>query len=164
MTPNTPPALTTLTEDELLLRESVRAFADSEIRPQVHGMDDRQTIPRTLIDALFALGVMGVEIPDEFGGGNASLFHSVLAVEALSRVDPSIGVLVDVQNTLVINAVLRWGDDALKSRYLPRLASDTIGAYALSEASSGSDAFALKTRAVRHNKDFELTGRKLWIT
>jgi len=164
MTPNTPPALTTLTEDELLLRESVRAFADSEIRPQVHGMDDRQTIPRTLIDALFALGVMGVEIPDEFGGGNANLFHSVLAVEALSRVDPSIGVLVDVQNTLVINAVLRWGDDALKSRYLPRLASDTIGAYALSEASSGSDAFALKTRAVRHNKDFELTGRKLWIT
>lgn len=164
MTPNTPPALTTLTEDELLLRESVRAFADSEIRPQVHGMDDRQTIPRTLIDALFALGVMGVEIPDEFGGGNASLFHSVLAVEALSRVDPSIGVLVDVQNTLVINAVLRWGDHALKSRYLPRLASDTIGAYALSEASSGSDAFALKTRAVRHNKDFELTGRKLWIT
>ena len=114
--------------------------------------------------ALAALGVMGVEIPDEFGGGNAYLFHSVLAVEALSRVDPSIGVLVDVQNTLVINAVLRWGDDALKSRYLPRLASDTIGAYALSEASSGSDAFALKTRAVRHNKDFELTGRKLWIT
>lgn len=164
MTPNTPPALTTLTEDELLLRESVRAFADTEIRPQVHEMDDRQTIPRNLIDALFALGVMGVEIPDEFGGGNASLFHSVLAVEALSRVDPSIGVLVDVQNTLVINAVLRWGDDALKSKYLPRLASDTIGAYALSEASSGSDAFALKTRAVRHNKDFELTGRKLWIT
>ena len=164
MTPNTPPALTTLTEDELLLRESVRAFADTEIRPQVHEMDDRQTIPRNLIDALFALGVMGVEIPDEFGGGNASLFHSVLAVEALSRVDPSIGVLVDVQNTLVINAVLRWGDHALKSRYLPRLASDTIGAYALSEASSGSDAFALKTRAVRHNKDFELTGRKLWIT
>ena len=164
MTPNTPPALTTLTEDELLLRESVRAFADTEIRPQVHEMDDRQTIPRTLLDALFALGVMGVEIPDEFGGGNASLFHSVLAVEALSRVDPSIGVLVDVQNTLVINAVLRWGDDALKSKYLPRLASDTIGAYALSEASSGSDAFALKTRAVRHNKDFELTGRKLWIT
>ena len=164
MTPNTPPALTTLTEDELLLRDSVRAFADTEIRPQVHEMDDRQTIPRNLIDALFALGVMGVEIPDEFGGGNASLFHSVLAVEALSRVDPSIGVLVDVQNTLVINAVLRWGDHALKSRYLPRLASDTIGAYALSEASSGSDAFALKTRAVRHNKDFELTGRKLWIT
>ena len=164
MTPNTPPALTTLTEDELLLRESVRAFADTEIRPQVHEMDDRQTIPRTLLDALFALGVMGVEIPDEFGGGNASFFHSVLAVEALSRVDPSIGVLVDVQNTLVINAVLRWGDDALKSKYLPRLASDTIGAYALSEASSGSDAFALKTRAVRHNKDFELTGRKLWIT
>ena len=164
MTPNTPRALTTLTGDELLLRESVRAFADTESRPQVHEMDNRQTIPRSLLDALFALGVMGVEIPNEFGGGNASLFHSVLAVEALSRVDPSIGVLVDVQNTLVINAVLRWGDDALKSRYLPRLASDTIGAYALSEASSGSDAFALKTRAVRHNKDFELTGRKLWIT
>jgi alkylation response protein AidB-like acyl-CoA dehydrogenase len=164
MTANTPPALTTLTEDELLFRDSVRAFADAEIGPQVHEMDDRQTIPRTLLDALFALGVMGVEIPNEFGGGNASLFHSVLAVEALSRVDPSIGVLIDVQNTLVINAVLRWGDDALKSRYLPRLASDTIGAYALSEASSGSDAFALKTRAVRHNKDFELTGRKLWIT
>ena len=163
-TPDTPRALTTLTEDELLLRDTVRAFADAEIRPQVREMDERQTIPRTLIEALFALGVMGVEIPDKFGGGNASLFHAVLAVEALSRVDPSIGVLVDVQNTLVINAVLRWGDDALKSRYLPRLASDTVGAYALSEASSGSDAFALKTHAVLHNNDFELTGRKLWIT
>ncbi|MEE3138730.1 MAG: acyl-CoA dehydrogenase family protein [Acidobacteriota bacterium] len=163
-TTDTPRALTALTEDELLLRDSVRTFAEAEIRPQVREMDERQTISRTLIDALFALGVMGIEIPDKLGGGNASLFHAVLAVEALSRVDPSIGVLVDVQNTLVINAVLRWGDDALKSRYLPRLASDTVGAYALSEASSGSDAFALKTHAVRHNNDFELTGRKLWIT
>ena len=125
-TPDTPQALTVLTEDELLLRDSVRTFADAEIRPQVREMDERQTISRTLIEALFTLGVMGVEIPDKFGGGNASLFHAVLAVEALSRVDPSIGVLVDVQNTLVINAVLRWGDDALKSRYLPRLASDTV--------------------------------------
>ncbi|HYM26109.1 MAG TPA: acyl-CoA dehydrogenase family protein, partial [Vicinamibacterales bacterium] len=109
-------------------------------------------------------GVMGIEIPDSYGGGGAKFFHAVLAVEALSRVDPSIGVLVDVQNTLVINALLRWGGDDLKRRYLPKLASDTIGAYALSEAGSGSDAFAMATRAIPRGDDYVITGRKLWIT
>ncbi len=107
---------------------------------------------------------MGIEVPEAFGGGGASFFHAVLAVEALSRVDPSIGVLVDVQNTLVINALARWGSDDIKRRYLPRLASTTVGAYCLSEAGSGSDAFALQTRAVAVEDGYRLTGRKLWIT
>ena len=121
-------------------------------------------MPPALIDKLFDLGVMGIEIPESYGGGGASFFHSVLAVEALSRVDPSIGVLVDVQNTLVINALLRWGNEDIKQRYLPKLAADTIGAYALSEAGSGSDAFAMTTRATERDGDWVLTGRKLWIT
>ena len=162
--PDTLPPLTTLTEDERLLRNSVRAFANAEIRPQVRQMDERQTIPRVLLDGLFALGVMGLEIPDEFGGGNARFFHATLVVEALARVDPSVAVLVDVQNTLVNNAVLRWGDEGLKSRYLSRLATDTIGAYALSEAGSGSDAFALASRGIERGDGFDLTGKKLWIT
>ena len=130
-------------------------------------MDEDAQIPRALIDMLFSLGVMGIEIPDAYGGGQASFFHSVLAVEALSRVDPSVGVLVDVQNTLVINAILRWGSDELKQRYLPMLATRAVGAYALSEAGSGSDAFALSTRAVERAGSsgvWMLTGRKLWIT
>jgi alkylation response protein AidB-like acyl-CoA dehydrogenase len=117
-----------------------------------------------LIEKLFALGVMGIEIPDSYGGGGASFFHSVLAVEALSRVDPSVGVMVDVQNTLVINALLRWGNDDIKTRFLPKMATSLIGAYALSEAGSGSDAFALTTRAVERDGEWVLTGRKLWIT
>src|SRR5881396_3239879 len=132
--------LTTLAEDERLLRDSVYEFADKEIRPLVRQMDEHAKFAPALIDKLFALGVMGIEIPDSYGGGGASFFHSVLAVEALSRVDPSIGVLVDVQNTLVINALLRWGTDDQKRRYLPKLAAGTIGAYALSEAGSGSEA------------------------
>src|SRR6266581_7897124 len=124
------PALTILSEDERLFRDSVYEFADREIRPLVREMDDHAKIPRALIDKLFGLGVMGIEIPDSFGGGGASFFHSALAVEALSRVDPSIGVLVDVQNTLVINALLRWGSDDIKRRYLPKMASAAIGAYA----------------------------------
>src|SRR5262249_47749495 len=135
------PALTTLNEDEDLFRDSVYEFADREIRPLVREMDEHAKIPRELITKLFDLGVMGIEIPEPFGGGGASFFHAALAVEALSRVDPSLGVLVDVQNTLVINALLRWGSDDITRRYLPRLAADTVGAYALSEAGSGSDAF-----------------------
>jgi alkylation response protein AidB-like acyl-CoA dehydrogenase len=156
--------LTTLADDERLFRDSVYEFADREIRPLVRDMDEHAKIAPALVDKLFALGVMGIEIPDSFGGGGATFFHSVLAVEALSRVDPSIGVLVDVQNTLVINALLRWGSDDVKQRYLPKMATDTIGAYALSEAGSGSDAFAMTTRAAECDGDWVLTGRKLWIT
>jgi alkylation response protein AidB-like acyl-CoA dehydrogenase len=159
------PALTSLSEDERLLRDSVYEFADREIRQLVREMDEQAKIPRPLIDKLFALGVMGIEIPESHGGGGASFFHAVLAVEALSRVDPSIGVLVDVQNTLVVNALIRWGSEDQKRLYLPRLASASVGAYALSEAGSGSDAFAMASRAVRHSSgDWVLTGRKLWIT
>jgi len=157
-------ALTSLSEDEVLFRDSVYEFADREIRPLVREMDEHAKIAPALIDKLFDLGVMGIEIPDSFGGGGASFFHAALAVEALSRVDPSIGVLVDVQNTLVINALLRWGNDELRRRYLPRMATSTIGAYALSEAGSGSDAFAMATRATERGGDWVLTGRKLWIT
>jgi alkylation response protein AidB-like acyl-CoA dehydrogenase len=127
-------------------------------------MDEHAKIPRELVNRLFDLGVMGIEIPESYGGSGGTFFHAVLAVEELSRVDPSVGVLVDVQNTLVINALLRWGSDDIKRRYLPRLASNTVGAYALSEAGSGSDAFALTTSARRDGEGFILNGRKLWIT
>ena len=159
-----PAPLTRLAEDEALFRDSVLEFAAREVKPLVREMDDHAKMPRGLIDRLFELGVMGIEIPDTHGGAGGTFFHSVLAVEALSTVDPSVGVLVDVQNTLVINALLRWGSDAQKSLYLPQLAARAVGAYALSEAGSGSDAFALTTRAVESGGDFVLTGRKLWIT
>jgi alkylation response protein AidB-like acyl-CoA dehydrogenase len=157
-------ALTSLTDDEVLFRNSVYEFADRDIRPLVRTMDDEAKMPRDLIDRLFALGVMGIEIPDESGGSGATFFHSILAIEALARVDPSVSVLVDVHNTLVINAVLRWGNDQQKRTILPRLAEKTVGAYALSEAGSGSDAFALTTRATARGSDYMLNGRKLWIT
>jgi alkylation response protein AidB-like acyl-CoA dehydrogenase len=156
--------LTTLSDDEALFRDSVYEFADREIRPHVRAMDEQAHVPRPLIDRLFALGVMGIEIPEAQGGAGAGFFHAVLAVEALSRVDPSIGVLADVHNTLVINALLRWGSDDLRGRCLPKLAAGSIGAYALSEAGSGSDAFALTTRAVEDGDGYVLSGRKLWIT
>jgi len=156
--------LTVLAEDERIFRESVREFAEAQVRPLVREMDEQAKIPRSLVDRLFDLGVMGVEVPEAFGGSGGRFFHSVLAVEELSRVDPSVGVLVDVQNTLVINALLRWGTDDLRTRYLPRLAAQAVGAYALSEAGSGSDAFALTTRATDAGDDYVLTGRKLWIT
>ncbi len=156
--------LTSLSEDELLLRDSVYEFADREIRPLVREMDEHAKMPRALLTQLFDLGVMGIEIPEAYGGSGGTFFHSVLAVEALSRVDPSVGVVVDVQNTLVVNALLRWATDAQKQQYLTKLASGTIGAYALSEAGSGSDAFALTTRAVKTDTGYRLTGRKLWIT
>jgi acyl-CoA dehydrogenase len=158
------PPLTSLSADEALFRDSVYEFADREIRPLVRDMDEHAKIPRELIDKLFELGVMGIEIAETFGGAGATFFHAILAVEALSRVDPSVGVLVDVQNTLVINALNRWGGEDLKRRYLTKLAHGSVGAYALSEASSGSDAFALTTRAVGQGDEFILTGRKLWIT
>ena len=159
-----PQPLTLLAEDERIFRDSVREFAEGQVRPLVREMDEHAKIPKTLVTQLFDLGVMGIEIPDSYGGSGGTFFHSVLAVEELSRVDPSIGVLVDVQNTLVVNAFTRWGNDEIKQRYLTRLAADTVGAYALSEAGSGSDAFALTTRAREDGDDYVLTGRKLWIT
>ncbi|MGE0462115.1 MAG: acyl-CoA dehydrogenase [Vicinamibacterales bacterium] len=159
-----PPALTRLAEDEALFRDSVYEFADKEVRPLSREMDEHAKMSRELIDKLFDLGVMGIEVPETHAGAGASFFHSVLAVEALSRVDPSVGVLVDVQNTLVINAILRWGNEQIRHRYLPKLASSVVGAYCLSEAGSGSDAFALATRAVERGDGYAITGRKLWIT
>jgi alkylation response protein AidB-like acyl-CoA dehydrogenase len=156
--------LTTLADDERLFRESVREFAEAQIGPLVREMDEQAKIPQSLLGRLFDLGIMGIEVPESYGGAGARFFHSVLAVEELSRVDPSIGVLVDVQNTLVVNALLRWGSEDVKRRFLPRLASDTVGAYALSEAGSGSDAFALAARAREDRDDYVLSGRKLWIT
>src|SRR3954465_8379267 len=156
--------LTVFAEDEAIFRDSVREFAEAQVRPLVREMDEHAKIPRALVDKLFELGVMAIEIPESYGGAGASFFHSVLAVEEFSRVDPSIGVLVDVQNTLVVNAFLRWGSDEIKRRYLPKLASTTGGAYALSEAGSGSDAFALTTRAREDGDGYLINGRKLWIT
>ena len=156
--------LTVFAEDEAIFRDSVREFAEAQVRPLVREMDEHAKIPRELVDKLFDLGVMAIEIPETYGGAGASFFHAVLAVEELSRVDPSVGVLVDVQNTLVVNAFLRWGNEDLKRRYLTRMASDTVGAYALSEAGSGSDAFALTTRAREDGDSYVITGRKLWIT
>ncbi|MEX0837387.1 MAG: acyl-CoA dehydrogenase family protein, partial [Gemmatimonadota bacterium] len=158
------PALTTLTEEEGMFKEAVRDFARSEIAPKVMEMDEAQKMDRGIIDQLFELGLMGIEVPEAHGGTGADFFTSVLVVEELSKVDPSIGVLVDVQNTLVINAILRWGNDEQKARIFPRLASDTVGAYALSEAGSGSDAFALSCRAAQDGDDWVINGQKLWIT
>ncbi|PYR90658.1 MAG: acyl-CoA dehydrogenase [Acidobacteria bacterium] len=160
--------LTLLAEDERIFRDSVREFAEAQVRPLVREMDEHAKIPRALVDKLFDLGVMAIEIPETYGGTGATFFHSVLAVEELSRVDPSVGVLVDVQNTLVVNALMRWGSDDIKRRYLTKMAASSVGAYALSEAGSGSDAFALATRG-REVRDadgdgYVLTGRKLWIT
>ena len=156
--------LTVLAEDEQLLRDSVLEFADQRVRPLVREMDEHAKMPRDLVDDLFGLGIMGIEIPEAFGGAGARFFHSVLAVEALSQVDPSVGLLVDVQNTLVTNALLRWGNDDVKQRFLPALASKTVGAYALSESGSGSDAFAMAARATAADGGFVVNGRKLWIT
>src|SRR5687768_16498908 len=158
------PPLTVLTEDEHLLRQSVREFAESYVRPLVREMDEQAQFPKTLIDELFKLGVMAVEVPEVHGGAGGTFFHSVIVVEELSRVDPSVAVMVDVQNTLVINAMMHWGTPGLLNRVLPRLASSTVGAYALSEAGSGSDAFALQTRARQTETGYVLNGRKLWIT
>ncbi len=164
LTPQRSLPLTDLSEDEAMFRDQVRQFAEERVRPLVAQMDKDAQIPRTLIDECFELGIMGVEIPDEHGGAGATFFMSTLVVEELARVDASVAVLVDVQNTLVNNALLRWGSEDQKSRYFPKLAADWVGAYALSEAGSGSDAFALACRATDRGDHFELTGRKLWIT
>jgi short/branched chain acyl-CoA dehydrogenase len=157
-------ALTTLGEEERQFQEMVRGFAEEKVRPRVEKMDHDARLDPALIEEVFDLGVMGIEIPEEHGGAGASFFMSILAVEELSRVDPSVGVFVDVQNTLVNNALLRWATDEQKSRYLPKLARETVGAYALSEPASGSDAFALATRATLDGDSYRLNGRKLWIT
>lgn len=147
-----------------MFRAAVREFSRAEIAPHVREMDARGEFRKDLLDKLFALGLMGIEIPEEYGGQGGTFFQSVLAVEEMSAVDPAAAVIVDVQNTLVANALLRWGSQEQKRRYLPRLAEDTVGAYALSEAASGSDAFALQTRATPVADGFRLSGRKLWIT
>ena len=159
-----PLALTQLGEDELMFRKTVREIALEEIAPLAREMDETQQMNAGLIRKLFELGLMGIEIPEEYGGAAGNFFEAILAVEEISAVDPSVGVLVDVQNTLCINALIRWANKDQKRRYLPRLAADTIGAYALSEAASGSDAFALEMRATMRGDDFVLNGQKLWIT
>jgi alkylation response protein AidB-like acyl-CoA dehydrogenase len=158
------PPLSAISEDEHSFRQLVREFAEERVRPLVTSMDRDAAIPRALIDACFDLGLMGVEIPERYGGAGATFFMSILAVEELARVDASVAVLVDVQNTLVNNAILRFGNETVQARYFPKLATKWVGAYALSEAGSGSDAFALACRAVDKGDHYELTGRKLWIT
>lgn len=158
------PALTVLSEDESMFRDAVRDFAEAEVAPLAGPMDAAQEFDRGLLDQLFGMGLMGIEIPEQFGGAGLNFFTSVLVVEELSRIDPSVGVLVDVQNTLVINAIKRWATDEQKAAWFPRLAADTVGAYALSEAGSGSDAFALACRAEQDGDDWVLQGQKLWIT
>jgi alkylation response protein AidB-like acyl-CoA dehydrogenase len=156
--------LTTLSEDEEMFRASVREFAEGELRKRVEPMEEQGQLDPSLIKQCFELGLMGIETPEEFGGAGGSFFQAILAVEELSRVDASVGVFVDVQNTLVNNALLRWANPEQKQKYLSQLASEKVGAYALSEAGSGSDAFALQTRAVDSDDHFILNGRKLWIT
>jgi len=156
--------LTTLSEDEQMFRASVREFAEGELRPRVEEMDEHAKFDPKLIQLCFDLGLMGIETPEEFGGAGASFFTSILAVEELSRVDASVGVFVDVQNTLVNNALIHWGNVEQKKKYLPQLASERVGAYALSEAGSGSDAFAMQTRAVDKGDHYLINGQKLWIT
>ncbi len=160
----TPPPLVALTEDEVLFRDNVRRFAEDKIRPLVREMDEKSVFDEGLIRQFFELGLMGIEVPEQYGGGAGSFFEAVLAVEEVSRVDASAGVVVDVQNTLVNTALLTFATEEQKKRYLPRTTRDLLGAYALSEAGSGSDAFALQTRAELRGDEFVLNGRKLWIT
>ena len=158
------PPLTELSQEEKFFRDTVRQFAEQEIAPLVRRMDEEQHFDPALLRRLFEMGLMGIAVPEEYGGSGGTCFDSVLAIEMLSAVDPAVAVLVDVQNTLVINALVRWGAEAQKRRYLPRLAADYAGAYALSEAGSGSDAFALQTHAEFRGNTWILNGRKLWIT
>jgi alkylation response protein AidB-like acyl-CoA dehydrogenase len=159
-----PTPLNSLTDDEILFRDNIHQFAEEKVRPLVKEMDEKGVFDHDLVQQFFQLGLMGIEIPEQYGGGAGTFFEAILAVEELSRVDASAGVVVDVQNTLVNNALLRWGNEDQRRRYLPKMASDTVGAYALSEAGSGSDAFALQTKAELKGGDYVLNGRKLWIT
>src|SRR6202046_2892240 len=154
-----PIALTQLGDDEQMFRDTVRRFAAEQIGPLVRSMDESQQMDAGLVKKLFELGLMGIEIPEEYGGAGGSFFNAILAVEEISAVDPSVGVMVDVQNTLCVNALVRWANEDQKKKYLTRLATDTIGSYALSEASSGSDAFALQARAGRGGGDYVLKGK-----
>jgi butyryl-CoA dehydrogenase/short/branched chain acyl-CoA dehydrogenase len=163
-TPETIPPLTSLTEDETLLRDTVRQFAQQEIAPHVREMDEAQHLDEGILRQLFELGLMAIEAPMELGGAGASFFSAVLAVEEISRVDPAVAVIVDVQNTLAVNALLRWATPEQQRLYLPRMAQQTVCAYALSEAGSGSDAFSLSTQARADGDNFVLNGRKLWIS
>jgi butyryl-CoA dehydrogenase/short/branched chain acyl-CoA dehydrogenase len=156
--------LTQLSEEEELFYSTVRRFAEEMIAPVVRTMDDEQQFAAGLVDKIFDLGLMGIEIPEDLGGSGGSFFDAVLAIEAISMVDPAVAVLVDVHNTLVINAIRRWATDAQQRKWLPKLASGTVGAYALSEAGSGSDAFGLQTRAEEAANGYRLNGRKLWIS
>jgi butyryl-CoA dehydrogenase/short/branched chain acyl-CoA dehydrogenase len=156
--------LTSFSEDEILFRENVHQFAEEKVRPLAREMDEKGVFDKSLIEQFFQLGLMGIEVPEQFGGAGGKFFEAILAVEELSRADASAGVVVDVQNTLVNNALVRWANTEQKRKYLSRMASDTVGAYALSEAGSGSDAFALQTRAELKGSDYVLNGRKLWIT
>ncbi|MBA2459618.1 MAG: acyl-CoA dehydrogenase [Gemmatimonadales bacterium] len=158
------PALTTLSEEESMFRDAVRDFAESEIRPHVQAMDEAAQFRADLIPRFFELGLMGIEIPEQLGGAGGTIFMAVLAIEELARVDASAAIYVDVHNTLVNNALLRWADAEQHARLFPRLTADLLGAFALSEPGSGSDAFALATRAERKGDHWELTGRKFWIT
>jgi butyryl-CoA dehydrogenase/short/branched chain acyl-CoA dehydrogenase len=164
LTHETHSPLTMLSEDESLFYSTVKQFAEEAIAPQVRAMDDEQQFAAGLVGRLFELGLMSIEIPEELGGAGGSFFDAVLAIEAISTVDPAVAVLVDVHNTLVVNALRRWGSSEQRQRWLPKLATGTVGAYALSEAGSGSDAFALQTRAERVAEGFRLNGRKLWIS
>jgi len=156
--------VTTLTEEEVLFREATRDFAEKRVKPRVMDMDRAGKLPRELIDELFTLGVMGIEIPQSYGGAGSNFLMSILAIEELARVDPAVAVCVDVQNTLVNNALLRWLTPEQQARFFPRLARDTVGAYALSEPDSGSDAFGMATQAKLDGDSFVLNGRKMWIT
>jgi alkylation response protein AidB-like acyl-CoA dehydrogenase len=159
-----PPALTALTEEENMFRDAVREFAETEVGPHVSSMDEAAQFRADLIPKFFELGLMGIEVPEQYGGAAGGIFMSVLAIEELARVDASAAIYVDVHNTLVNNAFIRWGNDEQQRRYFPRLTTDLLGAFALSEPGSGSDAFALATRAERVADGWELTGRKFWIT
>src|SRR5437764_9944466 len=156
--------LTALSEEERFFQSTVRKFARGEIRPHVREMDDACVFRKDIIRQFFEMGLMGIEIPEEYGGQGGTFFQAILAVEELSAVDPSAGVIVDVQNTICNNALIRWATPAQKAKYLPKLAADTVACYALSEAGSGSDAFAMATRAEDHADHYRLNGRKLWIT
>ncbi len=158
------PALTKLTEDEKMLQDAARDFAETVIKPKVHEMDEQAKLDPDLVQQFFDMGLMGIEIPEQYSGGGGSFFMSIVAIEQISRVDASTGVFMDVQNTLVNNAFLNWANDDIKERYLPQLATEEVGAYCLSEAGSGSDAFALKTRAEEKDDHFVLNGSKMWIT